>query len=240
MVLTSDKLKATLLRMREALTEPKENIMAVAAETAKRGKGPVSVTFVDDKGKADFRRVPELVSAIRVTDAKGAFKDFPVNKINPSMAARFAAYGVASRVKMFVTHNIEDGPALDLASQLMTDFAEAKMYARAEGTGERKGKVFDPTIYIEALKLAQTEMFEKQVKYPKGTMKDGKDVGGQLVASKVPTQKQLDDKKTALVALPGTDRTKALAKMNKNPYYAKHFLALKSKNIDTSEAEALF
>lgn len=201
----------------------------------KRGKGPVSVTFVDDKGKGDYRRVPDIVTAIRVTDAKGNTKDFPVNKVNQSMAARFAAYGMASRVKMFVTHNIEDGPALDLASQLMADFAEAKMYARAEGTGERKGKVFDPTIYIEALKLAQTEMFEKQIKFPAGHAK-----AGQLVASKAPTAKQLEDKKTALVALPGKDRTAALAKLNKNPYYAKHLKLLQAKAIDTSDTDALF
>lgn len=205
------------------------------AETSKRGKGPVSVTFVDDKGKGDARRVPETVSAIRVTDTKGAYKDFPVNKINPSMLARFAAYGMASRVKMFVTHNIEDGPALDLASQLMADFAEAKMYARAEGTGERKGKVFDPTIYIEALKLAQTEMFTKKVKFPAGHAK-----AGELVAAAAPTDKQLNDKRTALVALPGKERTAALAKLNKNPYYAKHLKLLQAKNVDTSDADALF
>jgi len=204
------------------------------AETEKRGKGPVQVTFVDDKGKADYRRVPDVVTALRVTDAKGVYKDFPI-KITPAMEKRFAAYGVASRVKMFVTHNIEDGTALDLSAQLMADFAEGKMYARAEGTGERRGKVFDPSIYIEAVKLAYQEMFDKKIKFPVGHKR-----AGELIAAKPASDKQLADFKTSLLAVQGKDRNALLAKTKKNPYFAKHLKMLQAKNIDVTDVDALF
>ena len=219
--------------------------MAVAATETKakktRGKGPIQITYVDGAGKAGFKRVPDVVTAIRVVQADGKAKDYDPRKLSAATQARQNAYAGATRIKLFTMHNVEDPTkALEAIDQLWADFSADKLYARAEGTGERRGKVFSPDIYIEATKLAHTEMFEVKATYPKDAIKNGKPIGGQIIATKPPTQKQLDDKRAYLVSLPTKERTAELARMNANPFYAKHLLALKSKKIDTSEADSLF
>lgn len=198
-------------------------------ETKKRGDGPIIVTYVDEKA-ADNKRVVAGVTAVQIKDRKGNVKSYTLAAIPTEVQGQLIALAFAQRAKTYVNNQAKDDENADviaLTDRIFSDMIEGKVYSRTESEGGApRGRVFDPSDYVEALKLT----LAAQAKAGVVNKKTGQPV-------KEATEGQLKQIGTQLISLKGKERTVKIKSFMDNPIFKKHYLALMSKKIKVSADE---
>ncbi len=194
-------------------------------KTKTRGEGPIAVTFTDKAGKLDFARVPLDAAGVHIVAKSGAAKTYNVNELPPAVLLAFAALGVASRMKTYVSNHAEDNgsDAINLTDELYADFVAGKLYSRGEGTGT-VGRKFDGAIYAQAWKAAYAFMERKKM-----SKADGSPI-------KALTEQQVLDLQASLEAMTPKDRGERMKSWKSQPFYTKALAELKAKAIKTDDA----
>lgn len=204
---------------------------AVKAEKKTRGDGPISVMYADAT-KQDHKRVPTGVTQVIVKDAKGGWKAYNLADIPTGVQHQLIALAFAGRAKTVVNNQFKADANLNVVASvdaIFNDMATGKLYSRKESEGgAARGRVFDPSIYVEAYRLTR----EAQHKAKVINKKSGKPV-------EPASEKQLKDLATSLTSVKGKDRTALIARYLSNAVFKKHFLMLQAKNIKTGEVESI-
>jgi hypothetical protein len=195
-----------------------------------RGEGPIVVTYADAT-KNDNKRVPTGVKAVVITDRKGNTKPYDLALIPTEVQHQLIALAFGGRVKTYVNNQAKDGDVnvIELSDKIFNDMATGKLYTRSESeSGGARGRVFDPSIYVEAYRLTR----EAQHKAKVINKKSGKPV-------EPASEKQLKDLATQLTSIKGKDRADQIKKLLTNAVFKKHYLQLQAKNIKTGDVESI-
>ncbi len=198
------------------------------AERAKRGSGPVQITYIDSKGVADHKRVPMDAVGVRLA-AGGKHWDYDASKFNPEVKNVLAVYALAVKVKTQVAnHGEDDGSnANELAGSVYSDMLTGKLYSKGEG--KARGRAFDAAIYAEALRAMYAFCAKKGLKNKAGkaivALNDG----------------QVGDFKMQLEAMSPKERTEKIKALSQNGIYKKALAELKTKaiEVDTDNMDAM-
>lgn len=196
-----------------------------ATEKKARGDGPIIVTYVDEKS-ADNKRVTAGVTSVQIKDRKGVVKSYALASIPTEVQHQLIALAFAARVKTYVNNQAKDGDVdvVALSDRIFSDMAEGKVYSRTESEGgAQRGRVFDPSDYVEALRLT----LESQAKAGVINKKTNQ-------AVKPASEAQLKQVATQLIALKGKDRAARVKTMMANAVFKKHWLNIQSKKIKVS------
>lgn len=194
---------------------------AATSDKKKRNAGPMIVTFADSKGKADHKRVVDDVNSVVVSDRKGKSKAYSLDAIPPQVRHQLVASALAARAKIYISNHVDDNESnvIDLADKVYADIVAGKMRAAKEG-GKAPGRQFDPTDYIEAVRMAKQMQADSGVKG-----KDGKPI-------KPASKAQLDQLKTKLVAMPPKERTAEVKRITSNGLVASCLANIKAKRLN--------
>lgn len=193
---------------------------------AKRGTGPMQLSYVDSKGSHEHKRVPIDAAGIRIV-AGGKPKNYDATKLPAAVKDALVVFALASRIKTQVANHAEDNGANvhELADGVYSDFLAGKIYSKAEG-GAPRGKKFDAHIYAEALKAMYAFCAKKGLKSKSGKA---------IVAL---TDAQVADFTTQLESMTPKERTEKIKGLNANSIYKKALAELKTKAIEV-EAEVM-
>jgi hypothetical protein len=163
----------------------------------KRGTGPLKITYIDDAGKQDHKRIPENVTGVLVATKDGKSKSYMISDLPPVIRNQMVGAALAKRIDIYVRNTADEAvPAsvVQAADGVFSTLKGGKFYTRGgDGSGKATGPKFDIDLWIEIMSAAQKA-------------KNGKDA----------TPKQITDLRTKLTAITGRERAQMLAKWTKD------------------------
>lgn len=124
----------------------------------KKGDGPVTVSYIDDKN-VESKRVPTNVSQVKVADKKGGVKAYPINVVGAATLQMLAAKALAKELDLFIRNTSDGSDVIALADKKIASLRDGKLYTKGEGKGT-VGRQFDYDLYVDAAR----EMINAKVK----------------------------------------------------------------------------
>lgn len=193
--------------------------VATEAEGKKsRSDGLVKATFANDKG-TDHKRVPEGVNAVVLNG-----KQYVLSSIPQGIKDQLVAFALAQRAKTYVNNHADDekngSDVPELIEKVYSDMLAGKLYAVTAEGGAKKGKEYDPTDIIEAVRRAKEKVAKTD-------------------PSKQPaSEAQLAALRDKLMGLQGKDRTAFVLKLQQDPLIGPFYQAIKAaKRVAAYNAE---
>lgn len=190
----------------------------VETEKKSRSDGLVRAHFANEKGH-DHKRVPEGVHAVVLNG-----KHYSISNIPQSIKDQLVAFALAQRAKTYVNnHADEDKNGADvpeLIEKVYSDMLAGKLYAVTAEGGAKKGKEYDPTDIIEAVRRAREKMAKEDH------------------TKKPATPAQLEALREKVMGLQGKDRTAFVLKLQQDALIGPIYQMLKAaKRVSAYDAE---
>lgn len=129
---------------------------------AKKGEGPVSFKFVNDKNEAS-KRIPDVVDSVQVLNKAGKAKNYSVSNWPVNVLRQLAAASFKAKVNIAATNAVKVNPGVDvltLIDEIYNNVKSGKLYARGEGA-KSPGRTFDSALWVGALMRASQIKAEK-------------------------------------------------------------------------------
>lgn len=198
-----------------------------AAPKTERNKGPIAVSFVDNAGKDDYKRVPKGVTGVVITAQKdGSKKTYSLSGISPEVKDQMVLYALATRMKQNVNNHVNDDESnvLSLTDTIYTDLLAGKMYSKA-AEGKGPGKKFDASIYVEAMAMSFAEKAKKGV------------VGKNGQKIQPMTDEKKEGFKLKLESFSPAERKEYIQKLMAAPLFKKCYKLVESKRISLKSTD---
>lgn len=151
---------------------------------AKKGDGPVSFKFINDKNEAS-KRIPDNIDALQVINKAGKSKNLSISGLPVQVIRQLAASAFKVKLNSFAIASVKTNPNADvlgLADELYNNVKSGKLYVRGEGA-KSPGRTFDFDLWVSAMIRMSQITAEKNPKVKPFSKKQEADLRARLEAA---------------------------------------------------------
>lgn len=190
------------------------------ATRAKKGDGPILVSFLNSKNEVT-KRADSETEVIRVADKDGKSKDYSITKLSLPTLRQLALDSLKRKFVSTVNSGNKNGSVnvIQVSDGVYNNILSGKIYVRAEGAG-KPGRKFDSAIWAAAM-LRTSEI--------KSKMPNSK--------VKVFSQKVINDFKIKLESMVDKERKIFTAKLQNDAVFKRALLEVRAEQVKSTSTE---